>query len=189
MTPKQGRSSRLRKSPDEKIKHGKVRKPITENTQPNSIGWFDYQCIFTLEMKPMNHEGIERLASEIIEWAVNDPEAFKVSQFHFSKGIGQRTWNKWLDAFPILKEAQENACGIIGNRREIGAIKKKLEAGIVASSMHHYDPEWKASAEWRASLRDKQNELNSGPQIIVIEKIPTSNLVPEKKNEHQDTEQ
>jgi hypothetical protein len=188
MTKKPGQSSPSQRTYVKK-KIAKTSEPNTSNTTPTKNGWFDYLNIFSQEMCPMNHEGIQRLATEIIEWAQNDDEALKVSQFFLKKGIGQTTWVTWCSTFPSLQEAHNNARTIIGNRREIGALKKKYDSGIVATSMAHYDKEWREAAEWRASLREKhRQESTSGPQIVIMEKIPTCDLVPERKNDRSDTD-
>lgn len=131
----------------------------------------EYYDIFTLRKTPISLAAIEQLACKLLKWAHTDPTAYKLSQFWKNEGINSTTLKRWSDRSPMLQEAIQAAREIIGDRREIGALKRQLSEGIVASSMSIYDPEWKAMAEWRASLK-QEKDSQSNPVTVVIENYP-----------------
>lgn len=164
-----------------KIKNVKRKTPDNSalvKKESKRMKWSDYSCIYTGSLKPINEVGIERLAEEIVCWARDDEEALKVTQFIFKKGISRAQWSKWCAKNPSLLEAHNTAKEIIGNRREIGALNRKFDPGTVNYTMPFYDSEWKAGLEWRASLKEKKDDTASGPQIVVMDRIPDSPLVP-----------
>lgn len=131
----------------------------------------EYQDMLTFKMKPVSDSYIEDMALRLIEWALNNNEAFKLSQFYIAEGIHHSDFHRWLAKNQKLQRAHDIALTAIGNRREIGALKRKLDAGMVSYTMAHYDTSWKELAEWRSKL--KQPEGDSGKtQIVVIEKFP-----------------
>ena len=163
-----------------------VAKRVDSNTviqeEPIKYDWFDYQCIYTGLMKPMSENGINRLADEVVDWARNDVDAYKLSQFYLHKGISSKTWENWCKKFDRLNEANEAAKQLIGNRREIGALKHQLNYGPVNFTMPFYDPEWKAETERRASLKEGSGESKS-TVLVTMTPIPNSPLVPERKTD------
>jgi len=118
---------------------------------------------------PITEKRMNAIAHELYEWARDCATAYKISQFFSMKGIGANTWEGWLDKFEIIREAHSEALRMIGDRREIGAIEKKFEPGMIASSMAHYDKTWKRLAEWRAKLRTENEENKT--KVVVIEKF------------------
>ncbi len=149
---------------------------------PIKVVWFDYQCIYTGLMKPMNEAGINRLAEEVTDWARNDVEAFKISQFYLHKGISRKVWLQWCDRYPRLQQANESAKELIGNRREIGALKHELNYGPIGFTMPFYDAEWKDETVRRAALKEGSSEARS-TVVVTMNPIPNSLLVPEKKSD------
>ncbi len=143
--------------------------------------WFDYQCIYTGLMKPMSENGINRLADEVVDWARNDVDAYKLSQFYLHKGISSKTWENWCKKYQRLNDASEAAKQLIGNRREIGALKHELNYGPVNFTMPFYDPEWKAETERRASLKEANSEARSSISVT-MNAIPNSPLVPDRRD-------
>ena len=81
-----------------------------------------------------------------------------------------------------MEIAYRAALQIIGDRREVGGLKKKLDPGMISTTMPHYDQDWKDLAEWRSKLTKDEQE-GKGNVTIVMEKFPNSDLVPEKKSE------
>lgn len=162
------------------VKRADINTVIEKESQ--IVRWFDYQCIFTGNLKPMNSVGIERLSREVVNWAFNDGEALKLSQFLHKMGINERTWRRWCAEFPELKEASQTAKSMIGDRREIGALKHEYNFGVVAYTMPFYDSEWKDETVRRASLKEGLGGGDGKVTFqIVTDKIPNSPLVPERK--------
>ena len=163
---------------------GTERKPqnsVEEKKEQINHRWCDYKDIFG-ETHPMSVDGIAKLAAELVQWANTDEEAWKVSQFYLSKNIGVRTWMEWVNKYPVLKDAQDDAKAAIGNRREIGALKNKLSTAIVNYTMPIYDVEWKLESERIAALKKKEEDTKSN-FVINLQPIPSSNMVPDRKDE------
>ncbi|MBW1678413.1 MAG: hypothetical protein JRJ79_17935, partial [Deltaproteobacteria bacterium] len=112
-----------------------------------------YKDLFTLRQKPISDAFIDRLALELIEWAMKDDTALKLTQFIFSKGIPSMTFYRWVNKYETLKLVKDTALELIGNRREIGALKNKLNASLVMNQMAKYDKSWKDLEVWRAELK------------------------------------
>jgi len=165
-----------------KVKKGPKSSTVvaTDTKKPT---FFFYKDIFTGLEAPMSDKGIERLAIEIVEWAHKDPEAYKLSQFFYNKGIGRDVWLDWCRKYPELERASVHAKGIIGDRRETGALKNKLNVGMVHYSMSFYDPEWKEESVRRAALKEGSSDGAKTTFTVVVDAIPESPMVPKRKEE------
>ena len=145
-----------------------------------------YRSMFTLRETPVTEAWIENLAAEFVDWAMNDPEALILDDFYLSKGLQAQQISTWKKKHSCLAEAHAFAKRKIANRREKGALTKDLSETMVSRSMPLYSDEWKEVEEWRASLRNKKDEnVHQGPQIVVIDRYPNSELVPEKPKEKE----
>lgn len=141
----------------------------------------EYQELMTWKRVPVHEGVIERIATEMIHWAKEDNNALRLSAFFLKKNIPRTYLYKWRDEFPVFKLAFHEAMQAIGSRREEGAIKKVYDAGMIKFMQPLYDEEWKKTEEWRATL-SKEHE-RQGNIKVVIEQFPSSDLVPEKKDE------
>ena len=157
---------------------------VKESSQ--KLRWLDYQCILTGDMRPMNENGFERLAIEIVQWASNDDEALKITQFMFVRGINDRVWRQWCEKSPRLKEATELAKRIIGNRREVGALKNKLNTSVVAFTMPFYDDEWKDETIRRAALKEGSSGDGKDSITVVLNPIPNSEIVLQRNTKDEE---
>lgn len=152
----------------------------TTDTKPLRKTVYDeYIEGFGFPSKPISKHFIDRLAERLVEWARDDDDALKVSQFFIQENIHQQTVERWMAKYEHLRKAYDFATTAIGNRRELGGLKRKFDSGIVASTMAHYDKDWKKLAEWRSKLRN-QEESHNGPKIVVVERFPETNVVPIK---------
>lgn len=158
----------------------KARKPIIANANGTTIrvdGYFDLQ---SCKMKPISQNFIDLLVERLITWADTTEDALVFEEFFMLTKINSSDYYGWLPKHENLKMAHDYAKQVIGIRREKGGLKRKLDPGMIASSMPMYSKSWKELAEWRAKL--KEESQNQGNNItVVLEKIPDSKLVPEKK--------
>jgi hypothetical protein len=138
--------------------------------QSNDPQWFDYTCTYSFVQKPANEAFIRKLATDLMEW-VRTKEAFKVSEFYSDKGISKRDWANWVAKWDFLADAVDAAKIVLGNKREIGGLKKKYDSGMIRASMRFYDEDWKTI----------DVEEDNKATIVVMEKMPNSDAVPEKK--------
>lgn len=135
-----------------------------ETNFPTKIVTEDYDMI-TFKRKPVSVEYLKELAREMLEWVNNfkdeDGDApLKHSQFLGKKGIHKYTYYRWLEACPELKFAHDHTLMIIGDNRELGGIKRRLDPNMVTKSMPMYDESWKQLEEWRAKMGDGKNVGN-----------------------------
>lgn len=149
----------------EKKKNSSMKK--NDNKKP-SYKFDHYKSLHTWQDTPVTDNWKDQLAQDLFLWARDNEEAYKMSQFYLAKGINNRDFARWCETHEHLKMAKEAALVLIGNRREIGGLKKRLDATIVLTSMAKYDPEWKELAEWRAQLKS-ESENKSETKIIVME--------------------
>lgn len=166
-----------------KVVLDKTIKPSTEDTAKPKYVYDEYYDYFTFKMKPVSDQWIDALAHDLLDWATTNDNAFKITQFYHLRGIGSDDIKRWRERNKNLDVAYVRALEMLGNRREIGAIKGKLKEGIVLSSMPMYDKKWKSLAEWRAALRNKADEEK--PVRVIIEQIPSSDKVPPRKNDNE----
>lgn len=124
---------------------------------------------------------IERLATDLVDWS-KEETSLRLNDFAPTREIARSTFWAWVEKWPILKEAVEDARLTIAGRREIGGLTGKYNAGLISHSMYIYDKDWKEMYEWKAKLAKKEDDK---PTTIVVQmpSIPQSNLVPEKKDE------
>lgn len=141
--------------------------------------WFNFNLF---EKTFMTNIMLERLAKELVDWARTNPDAIKVKQFVAEHGIGEATWHEWCNKYPILGNANRHALTIIGNRRELGAMRREFDAGVVNFMMPHYDPDWDSMLKRREELK-KKDDQDTTQKIVVIDRVPDSPLVPRKKDE------
>lgn len=158
----------------------KTKSPIKEEKQVSP--WLEeYLDCFHLKYKPVTEAFLERISQEMISWAKTNEKAYKISQFFSPKHIGYTTYTGWAKKYPQFEAAYNLAKTIIGDRRESGALERKLDAGTVIQMMPKYDPEWQEMVRERNEMKAQANEkANSGTQFIVMEKFGSSELVPEK---------
>lgn len=143
-------------------------KEASNVTKSQISPWLDeYIDCFTFKTKPVTQAFIDRFSMDLAKWAHSDNNALIVSQFYLKKGIAPQTYYRWVNQHPKLKEAHEIAKLCIGNRRELGALNKKLSEAMVTQRQHFYDGDWETDR-----LRQKQDKIDIGIAIKKLEKGP-----------------
>jgi len=135
-----------------------ARKYNIENKKSTNKEYETYRNLFTLRQKPVSLAFIEKLALELIMWARDNEDALKITQFYRLKGINSNDMKRWEERSDKLRAAHEFALMVIGDRREIGALKNKLNAGIVMKTMSLYDQNWWDLELKRTELKIKAKE-------------------------------
>lgn len=145
----------------------------------------EYLDMFSFRQKPVSEAYLEKLFGDLLQWALNDEDALVMSAFFSKRGIGSDDIRRWRNRFTFVDSAYKFALSVVGSRREHGALKKNLDAGMVRYTMPAYgDKEfsWTELEEWRAKMRAKESEnVSGGVKIVVMEKYPESELVPKKE--------
>jgi len=153
--------------------------PKTRDQSTKRSVWLeDYLDAFSLRMKPVTQAFIDRLAKELIEWAVYDDTARVVTKFYIHRGIAPQTFYSWVKKHEVLGNAYALAKEAIGIRREEGALDRTFDASFVRYTMPLYSQDMKKLEEWRSSLREEK--ATQAPQVVVLDKVPTTSEVPEQ---------
>jgi hypothetical protein len=168
-----------------KIPNSKSKALVTELDATGPLGEVEeHWTCFEGRLKPVPDTKLQKVAEELLIWAASD-DALKISQFYHQKKIDWETFDRWSKRYEPLAKARATAMRMIGDRREVQAMKFKLNANIVMNTMGIYDPEYKAFKK----EMDKSSTEGMTQQVIVIDKAADSPLVPKKKevkNEQQD---
>lgn len=144
-------------------------KKRTKKSEVIHSSWKEsYRNIFTNDEHRVNETFIERLGDELIKWATESEDALVMTQFLRLKGIPSSTAAKWLNKYEHFRLRWQEARIAIGDRREMGMIKKKYDVNAIRPVMHHYSKVWKKSEEFKANLRYKIEEAKNPGQITVI---------------------
>jgi len=151
------------------LKAIKEKKPLKEKRPEDresrvSVWLEDYLDCFTFKMKPVTDMFIERISEELIQWALNDPNAIKLTQFFNAKRIPYLTWNRWVK-YEKFATAKDLALSILGDKREHGGLTKKYDASMVQFMMPKYDQDWKDVIAWRAKAK-AEAENSTEPLVI-----------------------
>lgn len=140
----------------------------TEKKAPVKIVDF-YTDLFFMKEKPVSEAFIERLATDMVEWAKKD-RSLRITQFYNEMGIPSRYFYEWMKHYPKLALAHEYAMSMIADRRDIGAIEKKYDGSYIEKSFGMYDPAYRSFMEWKSKLA-KQEQAQGNVQVI-IQKFP-----------------
>jgi len=143
--------------------------------------YFDhYLDMFSFREKPVNDLWLERLASDLVQWSYKD-DALKFTQFLRERGINSTDFGRWLKRSEILKEAHKFALQNVGDRREIGGLKREFDAGIVKTTMAQYDENWRLLEQWRAFIHASSQPSAANNEEFCdsfVGQIPDSDKVP-----------
>jgi len=131
--------------------------------------WLEqYTNLYTLKKHPVTEPFIERISADLIKWAKEDKNALTLSQFYLEKGIPYSTFKGLMNRFPMLKMARDSAMEFMGNRREIGALKNKMNPNMVMSQQANYAPSWMELEVKRSDLRIKsQEKINPDIKYVI----------------------
>jgi len=196
-------SSRISATPGNKVKRpvGRPRKikpykptildePITRVTADL------YKDLFFPRPYPLNDTFVERLAADLVHWALEDNDALVLVDFLHARKLHSKTFWEWTEKYPILKEANAIAKQAIGSRREKGAIKGKYNPAMIMSQQAKYDASWKELEAWRteqkvnAQARLVQANIDSDKRytIVVDSYVDTSvnDTKPREKEQRDD---
>jgi hypothetical protein len=158
-------------------------KPIRNNGKSSKKIMIEKPYFLRPMYNPTNEE-IEALAGELIEWSARDT-SLRMSQFYTAHKLLYRVFWSWCKKYPVLQDAYDIAMSNLAEHREIGGLTGKLNATMVVQSLSIYDKDWKEMYEWKAKLQKQDDNKNTGPQIVVIERAPNSDIVPERKKKDE----
>ncbi|MGD0331176.1 MAG: hypothetical protein ABSB40_12175 [Nitrososphaeria archaeon] len=129
---------------------------------------------------------LEKMCQDLIAWA-DLPSSLKITQFMREYGIPEKTFYRTVHSNADFKEAYWYALTAIGDKREIGALKREYDAGTVDKTISHYCSVNAAAEERRAKLKREEQgssieDLTNCVQALVQQKWGDKN---EKENEEK----
>jgi hypothetical protein len=165
-------------------KNAQTLKPTTKKTHTPITLSSDYEDYFDMciwKRTPINIEGIERKAEVLVKWALTYPQAYTLKQWLNENGIDGGTLKRWKERSPVFATAYNFAREIVGTKREIGALTKKLSESMVMGSMPIYSDDWRELAEWKNDLAIKAKVAGAvaareatiqqeAPKVVIIER-------------------
>lgn len=107
---------------------------------------------------PMTETTAHKFAKSMIDWVEANEEALAFGEFLTVVGLRLSTVRDYCRRFAVVEEAYEYTLQVLATRRELGALKRALDARIFLALHAMYDKEYKKLEEWRASLKNKENE-------------------------------
>ena len=140
-------------------------KPIKDTIADEKplVPWVDqYEDSFTHARIPVSESIVRQIATDLTTWAKTNKNALKLSEFYLDRGIPNSTFYFFKKKFPFFNEAIGTALEILGNRREIGAVRKKFDAGMISSQMAKYDKSWWGLEVQRAELKARTQHKGDG---------------------------
>ena len=153
-----------------------------------------YSEYFLYRKKPAPEAFLERVADDLIRWIHEHPKSVRLDDFFSEKGIHWERYSKWTKKNESLKDAIDIAMQIIASRRDTGAIEKRYDGNYIAKTIRMYCPVAEASSKRELKEKyDKEKELvrlraqlnldekGDKHQVVIIERFPNSDLVPERE--------
>lgn len=152
---------------------------ISKN-EPYKTVFEEYLDLFTFEKRPVTKEFKNMFFEKFLRWAREDEEALKPSQFWNKEGVFQKDVYKWRDSDEKYAHIYATILQILGNRRELLGLKRKMDPGMVMFTMPHYDKDWKELVEWRTKIKQENGEKSDKIEVY-IDNFPQTPVVPPKK--------
>jgi len=123
---------------------------------------------------------VRAVAEELLEWAINNPEAKSLETFYVAKRILWDTVADWRKKFPFFDEAVKFALMAVGTKLENGLIECKYNP-YVAKILHLYVPRAKETDQYHINLKQQADAKTAESNIQwVIRQFPNSDIVPPK---------
>jgi hypothetical protein len=159
-----------------KTKKPRAKKANTTKKPPESPSILSdvFFSLRDMAMKPYSENYVLGIVKIMTDQVLNDEDVLTFTTVLKKNLINWHTWDSWCKKYPFAKEAYTMMRVIIGERREVGGLKRKLDSGMVSYTMAAYDPNWKNLAEWRAKLK-QEAETPTEAKVVIIEKFPEEN--------------
>lgn len=164
----------------------KKKKPSNPSTPPETLAktdWWEYTASAAFRFFPGKDEWRQRLIYSMYQFLEEKDskgrDPIDVMQFCRSYKIPYETLNNYVNAYPDVAKAYSDMKLYLASNRRVGAMHKELDKEAVYKDQHRYDPSWDEVNKYHAAL--KNDEAQNETKVVVIERMPTSKMVPEKK--------
>lgn len=106
-------------------------------------------------LSPVSDAFLDKFCEDLISWSYQK-DAFCITQFLRYYGIHEQVFYNWVSGHEQVKNAHWVAMTNIGDRREIGAITKQFDAGIIEKSLHMYSSVYASARNYDARLKREE---------------------------------
>jgi len=161
-------------------------KAVNTSTVPQvltKVDWWQYTQAEEFRLFPGKDEWRQRLIHSMYQFLeekdAKGRDPIDVVQFCRSYKIPYDTLKGYSEKYPDVAKAYADMKAYLAANRRVGAMHKELDKEAVYKDQHRYDPEWDAINKYHAAL--KVDESQNETKIVVIERMPSSPMVPEKK--------
>jgi len=107
------------------------------------------------------------LSASLLKWALEDPEADKLSKFYKTRLICEETIRLLRKKYPELDEDCRLASDLIGCRLWSNALRRKWDPQTCIKFLPIYDEEYRSETIRMAELRIAQAQAEANKTIIV----------------------
>ena len=166
----------------------KTSNPNTKlETLSKDCSWLDYMQADSFRFFPGKTEWRKRLIytmyASLDEADKKGREPIDLMQLCRKYKIKYTTLLHWTTIHDDIKEAYEDYKLFLACNRRLGTMHRELDKEAVYKDQHKYDPEWHTINKYHAALaaEAKKNAEDVEEKVIVIERMPSTHLVPEKK--------
>ena len=153
------------------------------------LGWvpnpeYKFATLDRTMLKPGCPQILEALEHDLLKWCKTD-DAISMDGFVSVSYLATPRLYEYAQKHEGLKTAIEMAKHLIGQRRERFALEGKYNANVVIKTMPLYSPEYKA---WVQEYQKGATAAatGGGTRYIVVDTMPNSDLVPERKHVEED---
>lgn len=172
------------KKSNKKIAQNSTSKAISSKSGSNSKVHYleEYRSCFDWKLYPLTERFLEQLSSDLVCWAHTNKDAIRIEDFLSLKGIPTMTFYRWVEKYPKIAEANEEAVMRVTINREQAGLEEKLNPGFVERTMPIYSKKYRDFLEWKMSKQQSAQGQATGTIQVVMQPIDNSNLVPTKKD-------
>lgn len=114
-----------------------------------------YKNMNSWRLTPVSDTFLDKFCDDLMHWSFQE-DAFCLTQFLRYYGVHEQVFYDWVAKYEKVKYAHWVAMSNLGDKREIGALTKKYDAGMVEKVMSVYSSVWAAAEARRAKLRREE---------------------------------
>lgn len=131
---------------------------------------YEYENMDNDEKTWMDEKKLKRIATELIDWAKNQPDATQLQKFFDLRGMAQPNVRDWRIKWPWFEARCTHAKNIIASRLFDGGLVKSYSEGLVKLALPMNSEEWKEESNRVARLKEEQQAaLATRPITIVMQ--------------------
>ena len=129
---------------------------------------FDQEPLFSFRTYPINQAYIDKLIKEMSIWLDNNTDSLFLTEFYRSKGITTDSIRKLLERHPELKQADQDAKRIMGERMYTKSIQGKANWAAARHRLWSYSDEFKKDEEFHSQLKANEKGATDVPQVQYV---------------------